>query len=91
MPVPATAQSEAELIEVFSSIQGEGMLVGCRQVFVRMAMCNLACSYCDTPYAPQPSCRVEDAPASGNFRNLPNPVSLETLYNILHGWSYNFV
>jgi len=86
MPVPATAQSEAELIEVFSSIQGEGMLVGCRQVFVRMAMCNLACSYCDTPYAPQQSCRVEDAPASGNFRNLPNPVSLETLYNILHGW-----
>ena len=51
-----------------------------------MALCNLECGYCDTPYAPQPDCRIEDAPASGVFRSLPNPVALETLYNILHGW-----
>jgi organic radical activating enzyme len=86
MPAPATAPTEAQLIEIFSSIQGEGLLVGCRQVFVRMALCNLDCAYCDTPFAPVADCRIEDAPGSGNFRGLPNPVALETLYNILFGW-----
>lgn len=87
MPAPVTVKSEAQLIEVFSSIQGEGVLVGCRQIFVRMALCNLSCGYCDTPYEPQPECRIEDAPASGMFRSVPNPVALETLFNILHAWN----
>lgn len=86
MPVPATPPTEARLIEVFSSIQGEGILVGCRQIFVRMALCNLSCDYCDTPFAPPAGCRIEDAPGSGNFRSIANPVALETLYNILADW-----
>ena len=86
MPVPATPQTEAQLIEVFSSIQGEGLLVGCRQIFVRMAGCNLDCDYCDTPFEPVADCRIEDAPGSGNFHSVPNPVALETLYNILFDW-----
>jgi organic radical activating enzyme len=79
-------KTDAQLIEVFSSIQGEGALVGYRQVFVRMAFCNLACGYCDTPFAPTTECRIEDAPGSGNFFGVPNPVPLEVLYNVLFNW-----
>ncbi|WP_305041011.1 7-carboxy-7-deazaguanine synthase QueE [Geoalkalibacter sp.] len=86
MPVPATPPTEAPLLEVFSSIQGEGLLVGCRQIFLRFAQCNLSCRYCDTPFAPTSECRIEDAPGSGVFRSLANPVSLETLAAILDHW-----
>ncbi|BAW31933.1 MAG TPA: 7-carboxy-7-deazaguanine synthase QueE [Methanothermobacter sp.] len=44
----------APIMEVFSSIQGEGLLVGCRQIFIRFAGCNLNCSYCDTPESRDP-------------------------------------
>lgn len=86
MPAPVMPRTEGQVLEVFSSIQGEGLLLGCRQVFVRMAMCNRACRYCDTPFAPTASCRIEDAPGSGIFRDVANPVSLEVLVAILAGW-----
>lgn len=40
--------------EIFTSINGEGQFVGKMAVFVRLAYCNLACSYCDTRWANGP-------------------------------------
>ncbi|PIQ81483.1 MAG: hypothetical protein COV76_08720 [Candidatus Omnitrophica bacterium CG11_big_fil_rev_8_21_14_0_20_64_10] len=49
MTLSAPAAS-ARLIEVFPSIQGEGIYLGRPHLFVRFWDCNLACRYCDTPY-----------------------------------------
>ncbi len=38
------------LPEIFHSIQGEGVTTGAPSVFMRLAMCNLACTWCDTAY-----------------------------------------
>lgn len=37
--------------EIFGSIDGEGIRAGELASFVRLAGCNLRCSYCDTQYA----------------------------------------
>lgn len=39
------------IAETFSSIQGEGTLIGMPSYFIRVAGCNLRCAWCDTRHA----------------------------------------
>ena len=44
-------QNELSVNEIFFSIDGEGKRAGKLAAFIRLAGCNLRCSYCDTEYA----------------------------------------
>lgn len=39
------------IIEIFKSVQGETTLTGLPTTFIRLAACNLRCSWCDTSYS----------------------------------------
>jgi organic radical activating enzyme len=41
---------KTKICEIFSSIQGEGPVVGYKQLFIRFCGCNLKCDYCDTEF-----------------------------------------
>jgi 7-carboxy-7-deazaguanine synthase len=45
-----TGGAMLKLSEIFESLQGEGVSSGVPTAFVRLAQCNLHCSWCDTKY-----------------------------------------
>ena len=48
---PISSQKDTiKLSEIFYSLQGEGIDVGKPAVFIRTALCNLSCVWCDTKY-----------------------------------------
>lgn len=68
--------STVNLVEIFSSVQGEGPHVGGSTLFVRLGECDLRCRWCDSPHTWQPAeaARLETARGTGRFRSVPNPV-----------------
>lgn len=40
---------KGKISEIFQSIQGEGLYLGERQVFIRFSGCDIKCKFCDTP------------------------------------------
>jgi len=45
-----SALTKTFIKKIFSSIQGEGLFVGQKHIFVRFCKCNLTCKYCDTNF-----------------------------------------
>lgn len=48
-----------KVIEIFESIEGEGLRTGKLSTFIRLEGCNCRCSYCDTKYSYENSTFVE--------------------------------
>jgi organic radical activating enzyme len=71
----------ANVVEVFSSVQGEGPHVGETTLFVRLGGCDLRCAWCDSPQTWRPGeiARFEIERGSGRFREARNPVALGEL------------
>ncbi|HEU4429975.1 MAG TPA: 7-carboxy-7-deazaguanine synthase QueE, partial [Myxococcota bacterium] len=71
----------ANLVEIFSSIQGEGPYAGLSTLFIRFGGCDLRCAWCDSPHTWRPAerARIETARASGEFVERENPVAIEEI------------
>ncbi len=69
----------ANVSEIFASVQGEGLHVGRRHLFVRFGGCPLRCRYCDTPESllPVDHCRLTFA--DGGTEQRPNPLAVDEL------------
>lgn len=86
----------ANLMEIFTSYQGEGLYAGVRQLFIRFAICHMRCIYCDTPesWTAARYYRVERRPHSGEFDAFENPATTERLLEhvdraLAHGLEYH--
>ncbi|WP_026679097.1 7-carboxy-7-deazaguanine synthase QueE [Fictibacillus gelatini] len=43
------------MVEIFETVEGEGMAAGFPTIFVRVFHCNLRCTWCDTTYSYAPA------------------------------------
>jgi len=59
--------------EIYLSLQGESTFAGLPCVFVRLAACDLRCSYCDTAYAFAEGSKKSLADVRGEVQRLAGP------------------
>jgi 7-carboxy-7-deazaguanine synthase len=79
IPNPKSAIEKAMKInEIFYSIQGESSFAGRPFAFIRMAGCNLRCTYCDTAYAFYESTEMSIADIIGKIGEFPTRFALVT-------------
>lgn len=71
--------TKTKIKEIFPSIQGEGPVVGYKQLFIRFCGCNLHCEYCDTDFDIN---GAEEFSASELFDKITNEYKLETFHSI---------
>ncbi len=71
------------LSEIFSSVQGEGPYVGERHLFVRFCGCHRECIFCDTNTERTDTVLVEADPGSGSFDQIPNPLTVEQVVELI--------
>ncbi len=69
----------AKVAEIFTSIKGEGIFSGKRQLFVRFSGCNLKCSFCDTPILQQ---EAKEYNAAGLFEHIAQSASPQNIHSI---------
>lgn len=78
--------NKINVVEIFSSIQGEGQCVGYRQVFVRLGGCNLTCAFCDTPLSRQfvDLGQIEKNAGKRDFETIENPITVDEVANAIN-------
>lgn len=76
------------------SIQGEGLYIGTRHIFIRFAGCNLRCKYCDTPASvsiPE-QCNISINTGKNNqVKQIQNPLSVDQILEIVNKYSSKWV
>jgi len=76
------------------SIQGEGLMMGSRQVFLRFAGCNLRCDYCDTPnsFEPPPYCLVRPVTGKTDLSDqVDNPLTVDQILDLIKPFSSQWI
>lgn len=80
----------ANFSEIMESIQGEGLLVGTRQIFLRFAGCNLRCSYCDTAWSLNEAAECRFYPKTGNrnpIQYIKNPIGIMQVAELIKNFN----
>lgn len=72
-------KTKAYIYEIFDSIQGEGIYLGLKQLFIRFSGCNLRCFHCDTLYALEKS----KIGIAFNDKKIVNPIGAHELECII--------
>lgn len=71
--------TKTKIKEIFASIQGEGPVVGYKQLFIRFCGCNLKCNYCDTDFDTN---QAEECSPAELYEKINKEYELNTFHSI---------